>query len=371
MTGSATPAGPGLVGGEETAGPTPAPAPDPRRDLPAGGDRRHETAAFVLAGAALLFVFHTHLVPALVAGLLTHLVLARTARVLKGPRLSHGAARVVALALVVVLSAGVAATAALGLFAFVRGHLGDLPGLFAKLADVVDRARSQLESLGFSLQALASVGNADQLRTALSTWLREHAAELTHAGGLAGRVALHVLMGVLASVLVFLRHAPPEPRPLAAAMAGRVRRFAEAFDRVVLAQVEISLVNTVLTALYLFALLPALGFRLPLAGTLVLVTFFAGLLPVVGNLVSNSVIVVISFGVAPWLALVSLGFLVGVHKLEYVVNARIVGNRIGAQAWEIFLAIVVFEVAFGVPGVVLAPIVYAYVKGELRDRGLV
>ena len=79
----------------------------------------------------------------------------------------------------------------------------------------------------------------------------------------------------------------------------------------------------------------------------------------------------LGIGVAPWLALVSLGFLVGVHKLEYLVNAKIVGNRIGAEAWEIFLSIVVFEVAFGIPGVVLAPIVYAWVKGELREKGLV
>ena len=97
-------------------------------------------------------------------------------------------------------------------------------------------------------------------------------------------------------------------------------------------------------------------------------TLVAGLLPVVGNLVSNTAIVVLSFGTAPWLALVSLGFLVGVHKLEYLVNARIVGNRIGAEAWEIFLSIVVLEVAFGVPGVVLAPILYAWAKGELRRR---
>ena len=90
-----------------------------------------------------------------------------------------------------------------------------------------------------------------------------------------------------------------------------------------------------------------------------------------GNLLSNSVIVVLSFGVAPWLAGVSLAFLVAVHKLEYLVNAKIVGSRIGAQAWEILLSIVVLEVSFGIPGVVLAPILYAYLKGELRDRGLV
>ena len=35
------------------------------------------------------------------------------------------------------------------------------------------------------------------------------------------------------------------------------------------------------------------------------------------------------------------------------------------------LAMLVFESAFGLPGVILAPILYAYAKRELADRGLV
>jgi predicted PurR-regulated permease PerM len=75
--------------------------------------------------------------------------------------------------------------------------------------------------------------------------------------------------------------------------------------------------------------------------------------------------------VSPWVALISLAFLVVIHKLEYLVNARIVGGEIQAAAWEILIALVVFETAFGIAGVILAPIIYAYVKKELVDRGLI
>jgi predicted PurR-regulated permease PerM len=179
-------------------------------------------------------------------------------------------------------------------------------------------------------------------------------------------------MGVVVGLLVFFHHpAPGSDGPLAAALLERVRRFAVAFDRVVLAQLEISTLNAVLTALYLFALLPGLGSPLPLSGTLLAVTFLAGLVPVVGNLISNTAIVAISLGVSLPLALLSLAFLVAIHKLEYLLNARIVGARIGAAAWETLLAIVVMEVAFGLPGVVMAPILYAYSKKELLDRRLI
>jgi predicted PurR-regulated permease PerM len=135
--------------------------------------------------------------------------------------------------------------------------------------------------------------------------------------------------------------------------------------------VKISAVNTALTAAYLLAGLPLFGVHLPFGGTLVAVTFLTGLLPVVGNLVSNTIIVVISLGVSPWVALASLAFLVAIHKLEYFVNARIVGGEIRAAAWELLVAMLAFEAAFGVPGLVLAPILYAYVKRELVDRGLI
>jgi predicted PurR-regulated permease PerM len=185
------------------------------------------------------------------------------------------------------------------------------------------------------------------------------------------RGLVHALFGAVLGVLVFFRAPATSPGPLGSAFAQRVRRFADAFRTVVRAQIEISAVNTALTAAYLLGGLPLFGVHLPLAGTLVALTFVCGLVPVAGNLVSNTVIVLVSLGVSAWVAVASLVFLVVIHKLEYVLNAKIVGGRIGAAAWETLAAIVLFEAAFGIPGVILAPVVYAFVKKELAERGLV
>jgi predicted PurR-regulated permease PerM len=104
---------------------------------------------------------------------------------------------------------------------------------------------------------------------------------------------------------------------------------------------------------------------------LIALTFIVGLLPVVGNLISNTVIVVVSMAHSPSVALSSLGYLIVIHKLEYFLNARIVGARIRAHAWELLLAMLSMEAAFGLAGVVAAPIYYAYLKEELLQRGLV
>jgi predicted PurR-regulated permease PerM len=140
---------------------------------------------------------------------------------------------------------------------------------------------------------------------------------------------------------------------------------------VVFSQIRISALNTTLTGLYLAVVLPMLGVQLPLIKTMIAVTFLVGLIPILGNLISNTVIVIVSLSVSPAVAIGSLAYLVVIHKLEYFINARIIGSRIRARAWELLTAMLVMEAAFGIPGLIAAPIYYAYLKDELAARRLI
>jgi predicted PurR-regulated permease PerM len=147
-----------------------------------------------------------------------------------------------------------------------------------------------------------------------------------------------------------------------------LRRY---FHKIVFAQFKISLINTVLTAIYLLVILPLAGVHLPLTKTMIAITFLAGLIPVAGNIISNSVIVIVALSHSLNMAMASLVFMIVIHKAEYFLNARIIGEQVNARAWELLTAILVMETLFGVPGVVAAPVFYAYLKKELSDRGLV
>ena len=137
------------------------------------------------------------------------------------------------------------------------------------------------------------------------------------------------------------------------------------------AQVRIAALNALFTALYLGVILPLLGIHLPLVKTMIALTFLLGMLPVVGNLASNTIIVIVSLSQSLSIAIGSLVFLVVIHKLEYFLNARIVGSQIRASAWELLLAMLVMESVFGLAGVVAAPIYYAYLKDELMAKNLI
>src|SRR5512140_997098 len=327
---------------------------------------RCERASEILAAVAILCVLLFHLVPALFAGFLAHMLLKGVARRLRGGRVSHGVARALAASLLGLAAAGAVVGAALLLHGFVRGRLGDLPGLLASVGETLRSLLSSLEGLGVPLPAYA--GDDD---TSKGAWISRHSAELRHAGIIGLRGLVHALVGAVLGVLVFFSAPERVDTPLGAALAKRIARFDAAFRSVAKAQLEISAVNTVLTGLYLFVALPLFGTRVPLAGTLVALTFVCGLLPVVGNLVSNAFVVLLSLGVSPWVAVTSVVFLLVIHKLEYFLNAKIVGVRIGAAVWETLVAMIVLDAVFGVSGLILAPVVYAWLKAELVERRLV
>jgi len=126
-----------------------------------------------------------------------------------------------------------------------------------------------------------------------------------------------------------------------------------------------------LTGIYLIVALPLAGVHLPLTTTMIAITFLVGMLPVIGNIISNTIIVVVSLSVSLAVGVTSLAFLVVIHKLEYFLNAYIVGTQVRAHAWELLLAMLVMEAAFGVSGLIVAPIYYAYLKDELLSQKLI
>ena len=329
---------------------------------------RIQQASWLFAALALILLLKLHLLPALLAGLLVYELVHLTAPLLER-RLSGLRAKQTAVAFLAAIVVGVTVLGTVLAIAFVRSDSGSLPALAQKMAEILENSRHSLPD--WLVGALPD--SVEGTKTAGVQWLREHASQMQTIGREAVVVMAHVLIGLVIGALLALREVGGQriTQPLAAALTERARRLADAFRRIVFAQVRISAINTIFTALYLAVLLPLLGIHLPLTKTMIALTFVVGLLPVIGNLVSNTVIVIVSLAHSPQVAMGSLAFLVVVHKFEYFLNARIVGARISAQSWELLLAMLVMEAAFGLPGVVAAPVYYAYLKQELIDAGLV
>jgi predicted PurR-regulated permease PerM len=326
-------------------------------------------ASYLLVAVGLLLVVELHLLPALLAGLLVF-ELVQSMAPLMGRRISGDRARLVVVAVLAATVVGLLLLLILGAISLLRHELGNPQLLWQQqLMPLVEKARQQLPP--------ALVNNlpdsVDDLRIGAIELLRKHAGTLQLAGKGAVRVFVHILIGLVLGAIVALGRARPAHAvgPLAAALSLRCHRLAEAFHNIVFAQIKISLLNTMFTAIFLLGVLPLFGVHVPLAKTLVVVTFIVGLLPVIGNLISNTAITIAGLSVSLGVGIAALAFLILIHKFEYFLNARIVGTQIRARAWELLLAMLLMEAAFGLPGVVAAPIYYAYLKLELEAQGLV
>ena len=330
---------------------------------------RYQITAWLMMAVGLTLVLLLHLLPILLAGMLmVQLVHMFAPRFVIG-KLSHTWSKVMVVSLVTLVVLGALGGATAGVILYLRTE-GGLAGLLSKMAEIIENSRELLPV--WAGQWLPQ-GDENMVRESLVEWLRIHALEIRKFSGIAGRALLYVIIGLIIGSFIALREASPRHSlaPLAKAMCERVSRLTEAFRRVVFAQIRISALNAGLTAVYLMIVLPSFGVQLPFTKTMIIVTFFVGLLPVLGNLISNTIIVIISLSHSLQVAVGSLGFLVIIHKLEYFVNARIIGGQIKARAWELLIAMVTMEAAFGAQGVIAAPIFYAYIKKELSDRELI
>ncbi|TAL82361.1 MAG: hypothetical protein EPN74_17375 [Rhodanobacter sp.] len=326
-------------------------------------------ASYVLAALMLLLVLWLRLLPVLLAGLLVY-ELVQTTSPLLGRRVPGDRARVLVVALLGIVVVGLLLLLILGTISFFRNEIGNPAELWrGQLMPLVDKARQQLPAtlVGWLPDSV------DELRVVAMELTRKHAGSLQLAGKETARAFVHILIGLVLGAIVALSRARPAHQvgPLAATLSLRCQRLATAFHNIVFAQIKISLINTALTAILLLGALPLAGIHVPLAKTLVVITFVVGLLPVIGNLLSNTAVTIAGLSVSLWVGVTALGFLILIHKLEYFLNARIVGTQIRARAWELLVAMLLMEAAFGLPGLVAAPIYYAYLKSELDAEALI
>ena len=268
----------------------------------------------------------------------------------------------VALLLFVLLVAGIAAAAVY----FTREAIRALP-------DVADTSIPSASAWAQKRQIELPFTDFESLRAAVIRALKEEASYLQSVAHFAGHTAsalVFSLIAIVAAASLFLT-AGFGPQPSADGVrtnlysvvtrevTTRFRDFYQSFATVIGAQLMISLINTALTSVFLIAV------RLPYAPLLIGVTFLCGLIPIVGNLVSNSVIVFVALSVSLKLAIAALIFLVVIHKLEYVLNSKIIGGRIRNPVWLTLIALVIGERLMGIPGLILAPVVLNYFRVEM------
>ena len=267
-----------------------------------------------------------------------------------------------ALILFIVVVAGIASAAVY----FTRAALLALP-------DVADTSIPSASAWAQQRQIELPFTDFESLRAVVIDTLKEEAHYLRNVAHFAGSttaVLVFAIIGIVAAVSLFFKTGLDPYRNTHAVqnnlysiccdeVSTRFRDFYRSFATVMGAQITISLINTTLTAIFVVAV------RLPYGPLVVAITFLCGLVPIVGNLVSNTVIVFIALTVSLKFAIGALVFLVVIHKLEYLLNSKIIGERIRNPVWLTLIVLIIGERLMGIPGLILAPVVLNYVRVDM------
>lgn len=306
-----------------TAAPQPANPPIPAIPAPAGNDTGKPFLISLAIAVLVLFgVLHFHFVVLFVSILMTYCLIEGANAMLGkalGGRLQHKHVHLIS-----VLSVVLAVCAMLGIAVYAgytKINIDEFEAMYHRLPQI-------LASYGADKYLPEGINIGEEI----SAFFAAHSANIMQAGKKGVTSFVYIIIGIIVGIMLktHVVHSKQAQYTgfLSVSLVERLVGFKTSFKDVFVAQVKISTVNTLLTVLYLFVALPAAG-------------------------------------------IVSLIFLVVIHKAEYFLNAKIIGEQVNAKAFELLLVMIIFEHLFGIGGIVLAPVCYAYLKKELISHQII
>lgn len=201
-----------------------------------------------------------------------------------------------------------------------------------------------------------------------------YAADVAKSAAALGRILLSAVIGLVLAVVYFLdtervqtfRRALP-----ARSLFGTLVRWGEYLSESVVLTVQLQLIVAAFNAVLTLPVLLLLGVaHIP---ALMFLIFASGLIPVVGNLISGAVLVVLAYQVKGW---VGVGLFVGLtfilHKVEsYYLNPRLTARHVALPGFVLIVSLIAWEHLLGFAGLFVSfPVLYVVgkIRAEFRDE---
>lgn len=195
-----------------------------------------------------------------------------------------------------------------------------------------------------------------------------YASDVAHSAAAIGRSFLMALIGLILAIVYFLDEERIrqfrdglDRRSLFGTLARWGEHLAESVSLTVQVQLVVAACNAVLTLPVLLLI------GVPRVPLLLLLIFVTGLIPVVGNLISGAVLVVLAFQVKGWLGVTLFVVLTFVlHKIEsYYLNPRLTARHVALPGFVLILSLIAWEHVLGFAGLFVS-FPFLYLAGKIR-----
>lgn len=206
------------------------------------------------------------------------------------------------------------------------------------------------------IKTLASVGIEEKILNDLNDlyklagdFLRENLAILSNFGA----ILVNMILGVVFGILLFY-HDPKKNgkyKNIWTLMQYKVNCFAtlifRAFRIIMTTQVLIALMNTVMISIFSTLITPLFyGEFLPYYYIIIPLVFLFSLVPVVGNLIVNFLIIIAALQVSVYYVIAAVIYFFIAHKLELIVVGKVLNARMDVPFVLILFSMVLGEIVF-------------------------
>lgn len=197
-----------------------------------------------------------------------------------------------------------------------------------------------------------------------------YAGEIAHSAAALGHLFLYATIGLVLAIVYFLEEekmrafrATLPQGTLADTLARWFGHVADAVSITIQLQVIVAVCNTVLTLPVLLII------GVPHVPALMLLIFVSSLIPVVGNLISGAVLVLLAYQAKGWVGVglfVSLTFIL--HKVEsYYLNPRLTARHVALPGFVLILSLIAWEHLLGFVGLFVS-FPFLYVAGKVLQE---
>jgi predicted PurR-regulated permease PerM len=201
---------------------------------------------------------------------------------------------------------------------------------------------------------------------------KHYAGSALSAASAIGHFFVHVLIGFILALVYTLEEeelrafwARVDARSIGGTLARWLGHVADATIVTVQLQLIVAVFNTVTTLPVLLLL------GVPRVGTLMLLIFVSALVPVIGNVVSGTILALLAYQQQGWLGVgIFVGLTFVLHKIEsYYLSPRLTARHVKIPGFLLIVSLIACEQVFGFKGFFLSfPILF--VAGRIRAEWL-
>lgn len=320
---------------------------------------------FIFIG--FIFIMKVGLFPSLIAGFITYLMMLYAEKFMANSLMLGKHSRLLATLTLSVFIITLLTASAMYFFNLIAKTVSNPDMLINETALILDKT---LKDLSPNMVHILP-HNIDNIKAELLSFIQSNLITIRNFSKGATHTLITMILGMIIGIMIASSDYIESDKPLINSFRNKMTNMIESFEHVVIAQAGIALFNTIMTSIYLLVIMPLFDIQFPFTKTIIALTFFVGLIPIIGNIIVNAIVLVIGLSVSVSVGVAAFLYLIAIHKFEYFLNAKIIGKRIQARAFELLISMILLESVFGIIGLIAAPILYAYIKKELKKAKMI